>query len=139
MRTTVSGMTLTFSEDTRTLLDGKNFASLATVNADGGPQSSVVWFRRDGDTVLISATRARLKVRNLARDPRASLTVYDLANPYHSVEIRGTAEITEDPEKTLPSVLSRRYLGEEPPPEGPEVARVIIRITPAKVSVFKPR
>lgn len=78
-------------------------------------------------------------MRSLARDPRASVTVYDMANPHHSVEIRGTAEIAADPEKALPSRLSRRYLGEEPPPEAAETERVIIRITPVKVAVFKPR
>src|SRR4051794_38789610 len=35
----------------RKLLDGKNFASVATLNPDGGPQASVVWILRDGDTV----------------------------------------------------------------------------------------
>lgn len=30
---------------------------------------------------------------------RVSVTVFDLDNPYHSVEIRGTAQIAEDPAK----------------------------------------
>jgi PPOX class probable F420-dependent enzyme len=84
-------------ETTRKLLDGKNFATVATVNPDGGPQASVVWILRDGDTVLFSAVASRRKVLNLTRDPRVSLTVFDLANPYQSLELRGTAELTGDP------------------------------------------
>src|SRR5689334_6541802 len=68
-------------ETTRKLLDGKNFATVATVNPDGGPQASVVWILRDGDTVLFSAVASRRKVLNLTRDPRVSLTVFDIANP----------------------------------------------------------
>jgi Pyridoxamine 5'-phosphate oxidase len=33
---------MVLDETTRELLDGKNFATVATVNPDGGPQSSVV-------------------------------------------------------------------------------------------------
>ena len=45
-------MAVVLDETTRKLLDGKNFATVATVNPDGGPQTSVVWILRDGDTVL---------------------------------------------------------------------------------------
>jgi PPOX class probable F420-dependent enzyme len=125
-------------EVTRKLLDGRNFASVATLNPDGGPQASVVWVLRDGDTVLFSAIATRRKVLNLARDPRVSLTVFDTANPYQSAEIRGTAEVTEDPGKRLPRKLSQKYLGEDPPPEPDEVARVIVRVVPERVNSFSP-
>ncbi|MGW1225330.1 PPOX class F420-dependent oxidoreductase [Streptomyces sp. NPDC001478] len=129
-------MSATLDDATRTLLDGKNFATVSTLNADGGPQASVVWYRRDGDTVVFSATEGRAKVRNLRRDPRVSITVFDLANPYHSVELRGTAVIVPDPSKELPLSLSLRYLGEAPPPEPDEIARVIVRVTPTRVNSF---
>ena len=96
------------------------------------------WILRDGDTVLFSAIATRRKVLNLARDPRVSLTVFDTANPYQSAEIRGTAEVTEDPGKRLPRELSQKYLGEDPPPEPDEVARVIVRVVPERVNSFSP-
>ncbi|GAA3433383.1 PPOX class F420-dependent oxidoreductase [Kutzneria kofuensis] len=123
-------------EDTRALLDGKNFATVATLDGDGGPHTSVVWIARDGDAVLFSVTAKRQKARNLARDPRISLTVFDVANPYHSVDIRGTAELIEDPEKSLPRRLSQKYLGEDPRPEPAELRRLIVRVTPHKVTGF---
>ncbi|WP_172388174.1 PPOX class F420-dependent oxidoreductase [Streptomyces sp. MNP-20] len=124
------------NEQTRTLLDGKNFATVATLNRDGAPQTSVVWIARDEDTVLFSTTAGRLKARNLARDPRISLTVFDTDNPYQSIDIRGTAELIEDPEKTLPHTLSHKYLGENPPPEPDNVLRLIVRVTPTKITGF---
>jgi PPOX class probable F420-dependent enzyme len=68
-------------ESVRRLLDGKNFASVATLNPDGGPQSSVVWVLRDAEAVLFSTTSTRQKARNLTRDPRVSLTIFDAEDP----------------------------------------------------------
>ena len=129
-------MAAAFDEATRDLLDGRNFATVATVNPDGGPQTSVVWILREGDTVAFSTTAGRRKARNLARDPRISVSVFDTGNPYHSVEIRGTAELVEDTGKSLPKALSRKYLGEDPPPEPDGAVRLIIRVTPDKVNIF---
>ncbi|WP_424886908.1 PPOX class F420-dependent oxidoreductase [Streptomyces sp. XH2] len=129
-------MSVVFNEGTRKLLDGANFATVATLNQDGGPQTSVVWIARDGDAVLFSTTAGRQKARNLARDPRISLTVYDTENPYHSVDIRGTAELIEDPDKSLPRELSQKYLGEDPPAESDDVLRLIVRVTAQRVSGF---
>jgi len=127
---------LHFSDSVRTLLDGKNFAAVATLGPDGAPQNSVVWIKREGDTVLFSSTARRQKVRNLERDPRVSVSVFDLADPYTSVEIRGVAEILPDPQKRLPHELSHKYLGIDPPGEKDEETRVIVKVTPQKVVGF---
>lgn len=129
-------MTLSFDDSVRTLLDAKNFAGVATLGPDGAPQNSVVWIKREGDTVLFSSTAGRQKVRNLQRDPRISLSVFDLANPYTSVEIRGTAEILPDENKRLPYELSHKYLGIDPPAEKDDEVRVIIRVVPRKIVGF---
>ncbi|MFE0673740.1 PPOX class F420-dependent oxidoreductase [Streptomyces sp. NPDC058867] len=127
---------LSFDDSTRALLDGRNFAGIATLGPDGAPQNSVVWFKREGDTVLFSSLADRQKVRNLRRDPRVSVSVFDLANPYSSVEIRGTAEILPDHDKRLPRELSHKYLGIDPPAEKEDEVRVIVRIVPRKVVSF---
>jgi PPOX class probable F420-dependent enzyme len=129
-------MAATLDQATRVLLDGKNFATVATLNPDGGPHTSVVWIGRDGDTVVFSTTAGRRKARNLARDPRISITIFDTANPYHSAEVRGTAELAEDPQKSLPTALSRKYLGQDPPPEPAQIKRLIVRVTPQKINIF---
>ncbi|MFH8564345.1 PPOX class F420-dependent oxidoreductase [Streptomyces sp. NPDC017988] len=129
---------LVIADSVRALLDGKNFASVATLGPAGAPQNSVVWIKREGDTVLFSATAGRQKVRNLERDPRVSVSVYDLANPYSSAEIRGVAEILPDEGKRLPHELSHKYLGIDPPAEKDEETRVIVRVTPRKIITFAP-
>jgi len=129
-------MTISFDDSVRALLEGKNFASVATLGPGGAPQNSVVWFKREGDTVLFSSTDGRQKIRNLRRDPRISVSVYDLANPYTSVEIRGTAEVLPDEGKRLPYELSHKYLGVDPPSERDDEVRVIVRVVPERIVGF---
>ncbi|MFD5076749.1 PPOX class F420-dependent oxidoreductase [Streptomyces sp. NPDC058371] len=131
-----SGTSVSFNDSVRALLDGKNFASVATLGPGGTPHNSVVWIKREGDSVLFSSTEGRQKVRNLQRDPRVSLSIFELANPYTSVEIRGTAEILPDENKRLPHELSHKYLGIDPPAEKDEEVRVIIRVVPQKIVGF---
>jgi PPOX class probable F420-dependent enzyme len=121
------------SDLVKMVVDGKNFATVATVNPDGAPQSSVVWVTREGDTLLFSTRTERQKARNLARDPRISVSIFDLDNPYYSVEIRGRAELIEDPEGTLRKQLAQKYFGQDPPPE-PDGARLIVRVVPEKIT-----
>jgi len=128
--------TMSLDETVRRILDGKNFATVATVRPDGSPQSSVVWVKREDDTVLFSTTAGRQKTRNLTKDPRVSISIFDIENPYMSVEIRGIAELIVDEGKRLPHELSHKYLGEDPPREEPDEIRLIVRVTPQKVIRF---
>ncbi len=79
-------------------------------------------------TSVFSATEDRRKVRNLRRDPRLGVSITDAENPYRHTQLRGTAELTPDPGKALPKALSHKYLAQDPPPEGPEVERVVVRL-----------
>lgn len=84
---------------------------------------------------MFSTAAHRQKARNLARDPRISVSTFDVANRYHSAEICGRAELSEDPDKALPKRLSQKYFGEDPAPE-PDVARLIVRVVPEKITEF---
>jgi PPOX class probable F420-dependent enzyme len=96
-----------------------------------------MWYKRDDNTVLFSTRRNLQKARNLARDPRVTVAIYDQGNPYHSIEIRGRAELIPDPERALSVELSHRYLGVDPPNESESDPRVIIRVIPEKITGFK--
>jgi PPOX class probable F420-dependent enzyme len=124
------------NDSAKELLDGPHTAVLATANADGHPQSSVIFVKRDGDAVVFSTIKGRLKTRNMMRDPRVSLLV--LAHVGRYVEIRGTVDITEDPEKVLLHEIYDRYMGGRTPPPEPEAERLIVRITPEKLYFWPP-
>ncbi|MFD8792151.1 PPOX class F420-dependent oxidoreductase [Streptomyces vinaceus] len=130
-------MTLVLNDTVRKLLDSPHPAVLTTLNPDGGPQSSVVWVARDGDELLISTEQGRRKERNIARDARVGLTVFDTANPFMYVEIRGTATLSEDTGRKVAVLIAEQYMG---PGGGKEYAeapaenvRLVVRVTPTKV------
>jgi PPOX class probable F420-dependent enzyme len=87
-----------------------NTAVLTTVGKEGLPQSTAVWYVVDDDGVLkTSILTSRQKYKNLARHPKASLFVLDPTNPYRSVEVRATVELTPDPDKTLLPMFAAHY------------------------------
>jgi PPOX class probable F420-dependent enzyme len=129
-------MGISLSNEIRRLLDGPNFAVLATLNPDGGPQTSAMWVGRDGDDVLFSTVAGRRKHRNLERDPRASVTVIDREDPYNYVELRGRATIEEDIGRAFDIGLSWAYDGRDPDPDPPGAVRLILRIAVDKVTGY---
>jgi PPOX class probable F420-dependent enzyme len=126
------------NDSARDVIDGPHVAVLATSNGDGRPQSSVIFIKRDGDTVLFSTIKGRLKTRNMTRDPRVSLVVVDKNNAGRYVEIRGTVDITDDPDKTLMYEMYDRYMGGATPPPEPDAHRLIVRITLEKLWQWPP-
>jgi PPOX class probable F420-dependent enzyme len=130
-------METTLDDNAREVLDGPHIAAIATSNTDGRPQSSVIFVKRDGDTVVFSTIKGRLKTRNMARDPRVSLLVVDRDKGRY-IEIRGTVDITDDPEKRLLYEMYDRYMGGAAPPPEPDAQRLIVRIRPEKIYRFPP-
>jgi PPOX class probable F420-dependent enzyme len=129
-------MSVSLNEASRALIDGANFASIATLNPDGSPQTSVVWVTRDGDDLLFSTVVGRQKERNLRRDPRVSVTIFDQQQPYSYIEVRGSVTMTPEGGRELINALSHKYRGEDYPVEPESTVRVVIRLTPQKVTGY---
>jgi PPOX class probable F420-dependent enzyme len=127
-------MGITLSEATLRLVDGKNYAVLATVNADGSPQTSVMWIGRDGNDLLFSTVEGRVKHRNMLRDPRVSVTVIDSSDPENYVELRGRASMTPDPGRAFDTRLSWKYDDRDPGEDRPGAVRVVVRMVPEKAT-----
>lgn len=118
------------------LLDGKNFASFATLMKDGSPQVSPVWISRDGDVVLVNTSVSRVKERNVLRDSRVAICVFDMENPYRKILLRGrVVEIVSKGAREHIDALSMKYTGNKYAGMKPNEKRVIFRIAPASVSV----
>ena len=127
-------MGIPLSEATLKLVDGRNYAVLATVNPDGSPQTSVVWVGRDGEDLLFSTLEGRRKHRNMLRDPRVSVSVIDSEDPENYVELRGRVTITPDPDRSVDIWLSRKYDGRDPGPDRPGTKRVAVRMVVDKAT-----
>ncbi|MCF6523794.1 PPOX class F420-dependent oxidoreductase [Streptomyces sp. JJ36] len=130
-------MAAELSDKLKSVLDGKIFIQVATLQPDGSPQVSPVWVKRDGDELLFSTTVDRRKTKNLQRDPRVTVVVQPADDPYTYAEIRGTASVTTDGGPELIDELARKYAGKNYAEFNPEAhkdaQRVVVRVTPRKV------
>ena len=110
------------------LLSRPNFAHLSTLMPDGSPNTTPVWIGVRDDRLVIGSGEGSLKVRNLRRDPRLSLSVIDFHDPYEEVQIRGrVVEFRDDSKFEIMDEISRKYVGKEFPWRDPagRVALVI--------------
>jgi hypothetical protein len=81
-----------------------------------------------GDNLVIGSGEGSLKVRNLRRDPRLSLSVIDFQDPYEEVRIRGdVVEFRDDSKFEIMDEIARKYIGKEFPFRNPagRVAMII--------------
>ena len=129
-------MSISLSEATLALVDGKNYAILATINPDGSPQTSVLWVGRDGNDLLFSTVAGRVKHRNMERDPRVSVTVLDSADPENYVELRGRVSMTPEVGRALDTRLAWKYDGRDPGEDRPGAVRVVVRMVVEKVTGY---
>ncbi|MEU1665061.1 PPOX class F420-dependent oxidoreductase [Streptomyces sparsogenes] len=130
-------MPAALSDELKRILDTPIFVTVGTIQADGSPQLSPVWVKRDGDELLISTTMGRQKQKNLDRDPRVSVVVQPADAPYTYAEIRGTATYTTEGANELIDELSLKYTGKKyaefNPASAEDAQRIAVRITPRKV------
>lgn len=123
------------------LLAADLVARLATVDADGFPHVTPVWFAWDGDVFLVSSLARRPHVARLLANPKVGLVVDDEGaerpdgeRPNRQVRVVGTAAVEPDPGGAVARLVAERYV------VGPGAAalharrarqdRVAIRITP---------
>jgi PPOX class probable F420-dependent enzyme len=121
-------MGIALSDDVKRLIDGPNFAHLATVMPDGSPQSAPVWVTREGDRILVGTSEDSLKGKNTRRDPRVALSIVDVQDPYREAQLRGRViERRSDANFAVKDATARKYTGKEFPWRNPEgqVALVI--------------
>ena len=115
------------------LARGQNFAALTTLLPGGHPQTQVMWVDVNEQHLLINTEVHRQKFRNVERDPRVTVTIWDKEDPYRFVEVRG--EVVEKVKgmeaREHIDELSHKYRGK--PYQTPiRSQRVVLRIAPSR-------
>jgi PPOX class probable F420-dependent enzyme len=101
------------SQDKRdAFLAGKRNAILATIQQDGSPQLTPVWYRWDGEQFWVSTTKQRAKYKNIVHDPRVSLCIDDVEH-FTTVIASGKARLTEENLWADTQKIAERYRGPE--------------------------
>ena len=131
-------MLRTLTPELRQFLENAKWPGvLSTLNPQGAPITSAVWFALIDDDIVISTPASRPKARNARLDSRVSFIVDTKDRPYRGVAIEGTATVIEDPDRRSMRIIAERYLG----PALPETMeqriaatdRVMLRITAARI------
>lgn len=125
-------MNTTFPDSHRDLLDAQ-FATLATLGKDGGPQLTEVWFLFEDGELKVSLNDSRLKTKNLVKRPQCSLFILDLANPFRYLDVRGTARIEPDEDFAFAKRVGAKYGADLSEHDGPGDKRVVVTIEPTNV------
>jgi PPOX class probable F420-dependent enzyme len=117
----------------RTFLDGRHYAVVATLNADGSIQQTVVWYMLDGEQIRFSVGAKSIKAANLRRSPTISVTIEDSTR---YLTLSGQASV-EPADAELRARLALRYLGAERAEEWlvrrPDAPRASVRVSILRV------
>jgi PPOX class probable F420-dependent enzyme len=122
----------TFPDTHQDLLKAQ-VASLATIGSDGFPQTTAVWFLHDCGELKLSLNDSRLKTRNLVRQPKCSLMILDLENPYRYLVVRGNAKIEPDDDYAFANKLGAKYSADLSVHDQPGEKRVVVTIEPTNI------
>lgn len=116
-------------ENVRVLIDGPNYAHIATVLPDGAPHSVPVWVGLEGDRIAFLTSPNSRKARNLAREPRVAISITDRENPHTMAQIRGrvTERVEGDAAWMIIDRISNKYIGQ---PYALRTDRVVFLIQP---------
>src|SRR5688572_3741042 len=115
------------------LARGQNFAALTTLLPGGHPQTQVMWIDANEQHLLVNTEVHRQKFRNVERDPRVTVTIWDMEDPYRFVEVRGEVveKVKGQEAREHIDELSHKYRGK---PYQPQIKseRVVLRIAPSR-------
>ena len=139
------GRRLTIPDSVRELVDTAPLAHLATLNADGGPQVTLVWVGIDDDEFVMAHLGEWQKVKNVKRDARVALSMLghgtNAAGLRDYLVVYGTARITEGGAVSLLQRLARLYVGPKadfPPAPLRDRPGFVTRIAPTRFSGVGP-
>jgi PPOX class probable F420-dependent enzyme len=120
------------------LTEKKSIANLATLQPDGSPQVTPVWFDYVDGKVRVNTAKGRVKARNLTEGAKVAMSIVDPDNDYRYIQIRGTVDkATTDGAMAHIDGLARKYLGQDSYPwHKPGDVRVMYEITPAAVNAM---
>jgi PPOX class probable F420-dependent enzyme len=117
----------------RKLATGRNIAAVTTLLPDGTPMTQPLWIDADDDHLLLNTEVHRQKFRNVQRDPRIAVAIWDSSDPYFYVEVRGAVvEAVRGPEaRAHIDELARKYTGGDYA-GAVRSERVILKVAPTK-------
>jgi len=99
----------------RLATEGRNTAAVTTLLPDGTPMTHPMWVDADDDHLLLNTEIHRQKFKNITRDPRVTVTVWDAEQPDRYAELRGRVVATVRGPEARDHIdqLSQKYYGHD--------------------------
>ncbi len=125
-----------------TFLKATRIGTLCTLDADGSPNAMPLWYDWDGEKIRMFTSRGTGKVRRLARDPRACLSVADpVGAPEAWVTVEGTVEMLDEGGRELACRLAAIYYEQEKAKRTIDVWEkkddwVLLELTPTRIRTY---
>jgi PPOX class probable F420-dependent enzyme len=103
-----------FGDRVRRRLETEVVGWLTTVNANGTPRPSPVWFLWEGNSMLIYSKDGTSRTRNLARNGACSFNFDGNGSGGDIIVLEGTAVVSEDPPSTEIPAYQEKYRDQIP-------------------------
>ena len=97
------------SDEIRAFLQKPLLARMSTIDFEGYPHTVPVWFKLDGDEIVMIATRDTRKVGHIARNPKGALAIGGDENDGGGYLLKGTFAVEEDPGLRWMKALTYHY------------------------------
>lgn len=128
-----------FAPNVRAFLgDSPRYATIATLNRDGSPRQSVIWYLLRGDVIIVNSRVDRRWPANVRRDPRISFAVEEGED---AVTMACVAEVAAEGEQAQADIAEMAWRYDQPEMARREIARyqteerISFAIRPTKVNV----
>jgi PPOX class probable F420-dependent enzyme len=128
--------TTTIPESHLDIVEQEFLAMVSSIrHQDGLISTNPVSIEWDGEYVRFSTLKQRVKYKNLLANPQITLCITSSKDTTRYIEIRGKAELTDDPQGAFQQAMWKRFTGEDQfPYDPPGAERVIVKIIPLQVS-----
>ena len=119
-------------EKVKELAQGPNFATISTILPSGRIQTHVMWVDADDEHIIMNTEIHRQKYKNLEREPKTTVVIWDRENAYRFAEVRGKVvdRVTGPEARVHIDKLSRKYTGRDYNEKMIQTERVMLKIEP---------
>ncbi|WP_119072851.1 pyridoxamine 5'-phosphate oxidase family protein [Aggregatilinea lenta] len=101
-----------YDEACRAFLQKPLIARMSTIDPDGYPHTVPVWFKLDGDDLVVIVVRSTRKIGHIQANPKGSLSIGGDDGDGGGYLIKGEFVLEEDPDDRWVRALCHQY---EPP------------------------
>jgi PPOX class probable F420-dependent enzyme len=116
-------------------------AHVTSLRADGSPHTVPVWYQYEDGRFYVFTPSPSVKIANLKRDPRLSISIASEDEPYQYVVADGVAELSEERRLERGGAIASRYRGAGGPAYVQNIETkyggiTIVSLTPTKVRAW---